>query len=50
VELKPDFAAPHYNLGIALSEFGRLDEAIACYRRTVQLKSDCVEAHGNLLF
>ncbi len=28
VELKPDYANAHYNLGIALVEQGKLDEAV----------------------
>ena len=33
MELKPDYAEAHNNLGIALKVRGKLDEAIACYRR-----------------
>ena len=48
VELKPDFAEAHNNLGNALQEPGKLDEAIACYRRALELKPDYAEAHNNL--
>ena len=50
LELKPDYAEAHNNLGIALKEQGNLDEAIACYRRALELKPDYAEAHSNLLF
>ena len=30
LELKPDVAETHSNLGVALKEQGKLDEAIAC--------------------
>ncbi len=33
VELKPDFAEAHNNLGNAFKDQGELDEAAACYRR-----------------
>lgn len=49
-QLLPGDAAAHYNLGVALKSLGRLDEAVASYRRAVSLKPDYVEAHSNLLF
>ena len=33
LELNPDYVAATYNLGVALKEQGKLDEAVACYRR-----------------
>ena len=38
LELKPDFAEAHNNLGVALQDQGQLDEAVACYRRALELK------------
>ena len=38
----------HNNLGNALKEQGKLDEAVACYRRALELKPDFAEAHNNL--
>jgi tetratricopeptide (TPR) repeat protein len=35
LRLKPDYAVPHNNLGIALFELGRLEEAAARYRRAL---------------
>jgi protein O-GlcNAc transferase len=48
LELKPDYAEAHNNLGNALNDQGKLDEAVACYRRALELKPDYAEAHNNL--
>lgn len=48
VELKPDFAHAHNNVGNVLKELGRLDEALGCYQQAVRLKPDFAEAHNNL--
>ena len=50
--MKPDWAEAHANLGTALKEQGKLDEAVACYRRALELKPEYAEAHyflGNAL-
>src|SRR5579863_4822123 len=46
--LRPDIAEVHYNLGNALSQFGRLDEAAAAYRRALALRPGLMPAHHNL--
>jgi protein O-mannosyl-transferase len=38
----------HYNLGIALSNQGKTDEAIAHYREAIELRPSYAEAHYNL--
>ena len=48
LELKPDYAVAHNNLGNALKDQGKLDEAAACYRRALELKPDYAAAHNNL--
>lgn len=48
VELRPDFAEAHGNLGMAWKALRRLPEAVACYRRAVQLKPDWAAAHNHL--
>ena len=48
LELNPDYAEAHNNLGIALKDQGQLDEAVACCRRALELKPDYAEAHNNL--
>ena len=34
--------------GNALTDQGKLDEAVACYRRALEMKPDYAEAHNNL--
>ena len=41
-------AEAHYNLGNALKDQDRLDEAVARYQRALALKPDYAEAHNNL--
>jgi protein O-GlcNAc transferase len=41
-------AEGHFNLGTALAEQGKLDEAIAAYRRAIGIKPGYVEAYSNL--
>jgi superkiller protein 3 len=36
VSILPNAAAAHSNLGLALAEQKKLDEAIACYRRAIE--------------
>jgi tetratricopeptide (TPR) repeat protein len=48
VQLAPQDAVAHYNLGNTLRELGRLEEAEQSYAQAVALKPDFAEAHGNL--
>ena len=48
LELKPDFAEAHNNLGNACKDQGKLDEAVACCRRALELRPDYAAAHNNL--
>ena len=48
LEIKPDYAEAHNNLGIALAGRGRIDEAIAHYQKALEIKPDYAEAHNNL--
>jgi protein O-mannosyl-transferase len=58
LEIKPDFAAAHNNLGAALVnqrgdngarlQNGAIDEAIAHYRSALQINPDFAQAHSNL--
>ena len=45
VQLAPQDAEAHSNLGNTLKELGRLDEAEASYRQAIALKPDYAEAH-----
>ena len=48
ISLSPQDVEAHSNLGHALKELGRLDEAEASYRHVIALKPDYTEAHNNL--
>lgn len=48
VELAPQDAESHYNLGITLQEMDRLEEAEISYRRAIELKPDYFKVHNNL--
>ena len=48
LEIKPDDAEAHYNLGNALAGRGQVDEAIAHYQTALELKPDYADAHNNL--
>ncbi|MGO9109039.1 MAG: sulfatase-like hydrolase/transferase [Thermoguttaceae bacterium] len=45
---KEDLANAHFGLGLALSQAGKLPEAIAHYRKAVEIKPDFADAHLNL--
>ena len=47
-ELLPDDAEAHFNLGNTYRHCGKLDGAVASYRRALALKPDFAEAHYNL--
>ncbi|MBI1889502.1 MAG: tetratricopeptide repeat protein [Burkholderiales bacterium] len=47
-ELMPHDPITHSNVGNALREQGRPEEALACYRRALAIKADLPEAHYNL--
>ena len=48
IELKPDYAEAHYNLGVILQSLGRFDETEKSYKKAIELKPDFPEAHYNL--
>ena len=48
VELKPDLAAAHNNLGVALKKKGDADKAAASFKRAIELRPGYSEALTNL--
>lgn len=48
LELDPNLATAHFNLGIAYKDKGRLEEAIHCYREAITLNPNFAEAYQNL--
>jgi len=48
LEIKPDYAEAHLNLGNILAARGQADEAIAQFRMALEFDPDNVKAHNNL--
>ena len=48
LEIKPNYAEAHNNMGLAFQTLWRLDDAVASYRRALQINPDSAEAHNNL--
>src|SRR5580658_3340382 len=48
IRLQPDLVVAHYNLGNALSDQGKLEEAVAEFRKAIRLQPDAAAAHYNL--
>ncbi len=48
LELQPDEASAHYNLGLCLFQSGRTADAIAHYARALEISPEYPEAHNNL--
>ena len=48
MKIRPDYAEAHNNLGSALAGRGRLDEAMAHFRKALEIQPDSAEAHSNL--
>jgi len=48
VEKSPGKARPHYNLGVALEDHGRLKEAISQFSEALRIKPNHARSHDNL--
>jgi Flp pilus assembly protein TadD len=48
IQIKPDYAGAHNNIGILLDGAGRTEEAEAEYREALRVKPDYAGAHNNL--
>ncbi|MGB9154644.1 MAG: tetratricopeptide repeat protein, partial [Alphaproteobacteria bacterium] len=46
----PDDAGVHYNLGVVLAKLERFEEAITCYRKTIELNPGFAPAYTNIGF
>ena len=45
LEVRPQLAIPHYNLGLELASRCQIDSAIPVYEKALELKYDYAEAH-----
>ena len=50
VQLRPEHADGHYDLGRMFAAVGRTDEAMAQFSETIRLRPDHAEAHHSLGF
>ena len=48
LDIVPDNARAHYNLGSIIQKQGRLDEAISHYRQAIHIKPDDADVYNNL--
>jgi tetratricopeptide (TPR) repeat protein len=48
LQIKPDYAEAHYNLGNSFSQLGRMNQAVSQYQMALQIKPDYAEALVNL--
>ncbi|MBV8278300.1 MAG: tetratricopeptide repeat protein [Verrucomicrobia bacterium] len=48
LEINPNDAEAHYNLGLVLFRNGQLDKAIAQYQKGLEINPNYVQAHNNL--
>ena len=46
--IKPDYADAYYNMGNALKEQGKLEEAIEAYNKALAIKPDYADAYNNM--
>ena len=48
IELKPDYAAAQYNLGVAFRTLKQTDSAIECFRKAIEINPAYPDAHNNI--
>ena len=48
LEMSPDDAEAHNNLGVALAGTGKFDEAIAHYQKALVVHTDSADVHNNI--
>jgi predicted O-linked N-acetylglucosamine transferase (SPINDLY family) len=50
LKIAPDKSAYHNDLGRVYRQQGRMDAAVACYRKALELEPDCLPAASNVLY
>ena len=48
VSVKPDYADAYNNMGAALQDYGKLEDAIQAYTKALSIKPVFAEAHNNM--
>jgi len=48
IEINPNFAEGHSNLGVILKDLGKLKDAELSIRKAIEISPDFAEAHSNL--
>ncbi len=48
LQLKHDYAEPHFNLGLIMRGWNMLDEAVTCFSNAYMFDNECVDAALNL--
>jgi len=48
LQINPDYAEAHYNLGNALRDLGKLEEAVSSFTKALQINPNYAQAHNNL--
>ena len=48
IELKPEYAEAHSNLGVALNKLRQHEEAVRSYDKAIELKPNYIQAYNNL--
>jgi tetratricopeptide (TPR) repeat protein len=48
LQIQPEYAEAHYNLGLALGQAGRIQEAIGEFEQALRIRPDYVQARANL--
>ena len=48
IELKTDYAAAHYNLGVAFRSLSQYDNAMKCFKEAISINPAYPDAHNNL--
>ena len=48
IQINPDYAEAHNNLGAVFKELGEFQKAISCYEKAIQINPDYADAYDNL--